>query len=87
MENVATTELFRTSQSWDGAPLPERNVLLAAIDVVCAGGIALTAPAHRPSALIPTDDYLFPLSLPPEGDESAVAPRSAGGSDQLEHTR
>jgi len=62
-------------------------VLLAAIDVVCAGGIALTAPAHRPSALIPTDDYLFPLSLPPEGDESAVAPRSAGGSDQLEHTR
>ncbi len=23
MENVATTELFRTSQSWDGAPLPD----------------------------------------------------------------
>ena len=23
MENVATTELFRTSQSWDGAPMPD----------------------------------------------------------------
>lgn len=23
MENVATTELFRTCQSWDGAPLPD----------------------------------------------------------------